>query len=61
MISDDGHLLDLLYDWTPDEQTRKRILGETPARLFAGRSASQGQEYDFKVSVATDGTLTLAK
>jgi predicted TIM-barrel fold metal-dependent hydrolase len=29
-------LLDLLFDWTPDEQTRRRVLVDTPARLFGG-------------------------
>ena len=33
-MPDDGYLLDLLHDWTPDEDTRRRILVETPARLF---------------------------
>jgi predicted TIM-barrel fold metal-dependent hydrolase len=34
IMPDDGHLLDLFYDWTPDEATRRRILVDTPARLF---------------------------
>jgi predicted TIM-barrel fold metal-dependent hydrolase len=34
VMPDDGHLLDLLMQWTPDEATRRRILVETPARLF---------------------------
>jgi predicted TIM-barrel fold metal-dependent hydrolase len=34
VMPDDGHLLDLFYDWTPDERMRHRILVETPARLF---------------------------
>jgi len=34
LMPDDGHLLDLLFDWTPDEATRRRILIETPERLF---------------------------
>jgi 2-pyrone-4,6-dicarboxylate lactonase len=34
VMPDDGHLLDLFYAWTPDEATRRRILVETPARLF---------------------------
>ena len=34
VMPDDGHLLDLLFDWTPDEAVRRRILVETPARLF---------------------------
>jgi 2-pyrone-4,6-dicarboxylate lactonase len=34
VMPDDGHLLDLLHDWTPDAETRRRILVETPERLF---------------------------
>ncbi len=34
VMPDDGHLLDLFHDWTPDAQIRQRILVETPARLF---------------------------
>jgi 2-pyrone-4,6-dicarboxylate lactonase len=34
VMPDDGHLLDLFYDWTPDEEIRRRILVDTPARLF---------------------------
>ncbi|HEY7998241.1 MAG TPA: amidohydrolase family protein [Pseudolabrys sp.] len=34
VMPDDGQLLDLLFDWTSDEATRRRILVETPARLF---------------------------
>jgi 2-pyrone-4,6-dicarboxylate lactonase len=34
VMPDDGHLLDLFYDWTPDEKTRRQILVDTPARLF---------------------------
>jgi predicted TIM-barrel fold metal-dependent hydrolase len=34
VMPDDGHLLDLLMDWTPDEAMRRKILVETPARLF---------------------------
>jgi len=34
VMPDDGHLLDLLFDWTPDEAVRWRILVETPQRLF---------------------------
>jgi predicted TIM-barrel fold metal-dependent hydrolase len=33
-MPDDGHLLDLFHDWTPDQQMRRRILVGTPARLF---------------------------
>ena len=34
VMPDDGHLLDLFCDWTPDQRTRQRILVDTPARLF---------------------------
>jgi 2-pyrone-4,6-dicarboxylate lactonase len=34
VMPDDGHLLDLFYNWTPDEKTRRQILVDTPARLF---------------------------
>ncbi len=34
VIPDDGHLLDLFHDWTPNEAIRRRILVDTPARLF---------------------------
>jgi 2-pyrone-4,6-dicarboxylate lactonase len=34
LMPDDGHLLDLFFDWTPDETIRRRVLVETPARLF---------------------------
>ena len=34
IMPDDGHLFDLFCQWTPDEQMRRRILVETPARLF---------------------------
>ena len=33
-MPDEGHLLDLFMDWTPDEAARRKILVETPARLF---------------------------
>jgi 2-pyrone-4,6-dicarboxylate lactonase len=36
VMPDDGHLLDLFYAWTPDADMRRRILVETPERLFAG-------------------------
>jgi predicted TIM-barrel fold metal-dependent hydrolase len=36
VMPDDGHLLDLFCAWTPDEAMRRRILVETPARLFGG-------------------------
>jgi 2-pyrone-4,6-dicarboxylate lactonase len=35
-MPDDGHLVDLLYRWTPDEKLRRMIFVETPARLFGG-------------------------
>jgi 2-pyrone-4,6-dicarboxylate lactonase len=34
VMPDDGHLFDLFNDWTPDGETRRRILVDTPARLF---------------------------
>ena len=34
VMPDDGHLLDLFMAWTPNEATRRRILVDTPARLF---------------------------
>jgi len=34
IMPDDGHLFDLFCQWTPDEQMRRWILVETPARLF---------------------------
>ena len=34
VMPDDSHLLDLFYDWTPDEKTRRQILVDTPTRLF---------------------------
>lgn len=33
-MPDEGHLLDLLFAWTPDEEVRRRILVDTPSRLF---------------------------
>jgi predicted TIM-barrel fold metal-dependent hydrolase len=33
-MPDDGHLLDLFQLWTPDPEVRRRILVDTPARLF---------------------------
>lgn len=33
-MPDEGHLLDLFMDWTPDEAVRRRILVGTPSRLF---------------------------
>ena len=35
VMPDDGVLLDLLTAWTPDEALRRKILVETPSRLFA--------------------------
>jgi predicted TIM-barrel fold metal-dependent hydrolase len=34
VMPDDGHLLDLFHAWTPDAHIRRRILVDTPARLF---------------------------
>jgi predicted TIM-barrel fold metal-dependent hydrolase len=34
VMPDDGHLLDLFFDWTPDKAVRRKILVETPGRLF---------------------------
>jgi predicted TIM-barrel fold metal-dependent hydrolase len=34
VMPDDGHLLDLFQTWTPDAAVRRRILVDTPARLF---------------------------
>ena len=34
IMPDDGHLLDLFHDWTPDENMRRQILVDTPQRLF---------------------------
>jgi predicted TIM-barrel fold metal-dependent hydrolase len=34
VMPDDGHLLDLFFDWTPDEAVRQKILVATPQRLF---------------------------
>ena len=34
VMPDDGHLLDLLMEWTPDADVRRKILVETPERLF---------------------------
>ncbi|MGE3899464.1 MAG: amidohydrolase [Variibacter sp.] len=34
VMPDDGHLVDLFMHWTPSAQMRRRILVETPARLF---------------------------
>jgi predicted TIM-barrel fold metal-dependent hydrolase len=36
VMPDDGHLLDLFMEWTPSEAIRRRILVDTPARLFGG-------------------------
>jgi predicted TIM-barrel fold metal-dependent hydrolase len=36
VMPDDGHLLDLFHAWTSDEQMRRKILVETPTRLFGG-------------------------
>jgi 2-pyrone-4,6-dicarboxylate lactonase len=34
VMPDDGHLVDLFTQWTPDEKMRWMILVDTPARLF---------------------------
>jgi predicted TIM-barrel fold metal-dependent hydrolase len=34
VMPDDGHLVDLFHQWTPDASHRRLILVETPARLF---------------------------
>jgi predicted TIM-barrel fold metal-dependent hydrolase len=34
-MPDDDHLLDLFHAWTPDARLRRRILVDTPARLFS--------------------------
>ena len=34
VMPDDGHLLDLLMEWTPDADVRRKIFVETPERLF---------------------------
>jgi 2-pyrone-4,6-dicarboxylate lactonase len=34
VMPDDGHLVDLFLQWTPDARQRALILVETPARLF---------------------------
>jgi len=34
LMPDDGHLVDLFNEWTPDARHRRRILVDTPARLF---------------------------
>jgi len=34
VMPDDGHLLDLLFEWTLDEAMRRKILVETPTKLF---------------------------
>jgi 2-pyrone-4,6-dicarboxylate lactonase len=34
IMPDDGHLLDLFHDWTPDAEMRRKILVDAPERLF---------------------------
>jgi predicted TIM-barrel fold metal-dependent hydrolase len=34
VMPDDGHLFDLFHDWTPNAEIRRRILVDTPTRLF---------------------------
>ena len=36
IMPDDGHLVDLLMQWTPGERQREMIFVETPRRLFGG-------------------------
>lgn len=36
VMPDDGHLVDLLFAWTPEAWRREKILVETPMRLFGG-------------------------
>jgi len=36
MMPDDGQLVDLFLQWTPDVRHRQVILAETPMRLFGG-------------------------
>ena len=33
-MPDAGHLYELFHDWTPDLETRRRILVDNPARLY---------------------------
>ena len=33
-MPDEGHLLDLFFSWTPAEEQRRKILVDTPSRLF---------------------------
>jgi predicted TIM-barrel fold metal-dependent hydrolase len=33
-MPDDGDLIDLLAEWVPDQETRKRVLVDNPARLY---------------------------
>jgi 2-pyrone-4,6-dicarboxylate lactonase len=34
LMPDDGHLVDLFHEWTPDRRHRQLILVDTPTRLF---------------------------
>jgi 2-pyrone-4,6-dicarboxylate lactonase len=36
VMPDDGHLVDLFVEWTPDADARRKILVENPQRLFGG-------------------------
>jgi predicted TIM-barrel fold metal-dependent hydrolase len=36
IMPNDGHLLDLFNQWTPDAATRRKILVDNPARLYFG-------------------------
>jgi predicted TIM-barrel fold metal-dependent hydrolase len=40
-LPDDGKLLDLLYDWSPDSTKLKRILVDNPARLYGFAESSR--------------------
>ena len=33
-MPNDGDLFDLMLDWVPDPDTRKRIMSDNPAELF---------------------------
>jgi len=36
-----GDLLDLLADWVPDDEARRRVLVDNPARLYGFANPSQ--------------------
>jgi D-galactarolactone isomerase len=33
-VPDDALMLDMLLDWVPDENARKKVLVDNPARLY---------------------------